>query len=737
MIIWTLAATTPLLAQENIPVFGWQTHFSYQNVKDIAVGTDFTYAATENSLFRIDRLEGSLERFNKNTGLSDVGIGAISVLSDGKTLVVGYKNGNIDFVTEDEIKNITTVKDFETTLSKEFKSIIEYANLLYLSGDLGVVVYDLVNENILEAYQNLGENGDPLAINDLAFANDSIYAATDDGILSASLSPAINRQDFNNWSRALRGIAFEEIEASSLGLHASSQQDLFVKNGAVWEFDQNFQANIVTLEGDPSRLRVSTETRIFDLTNLGSEMIFETENNSSRINNTLSSGAMEAWIASTSQGVLLFNKSTNTTEPFIIPGPKIDQNYQLKFDGEKFWILPSDIFNLNLESHYSTFNTATREWSNIELSQMGSPITQLTDLVAISNRTYVSSFDRGLFSIDENGTIEKLLEGTDGPILDNNSFGLSSLEADENGIIWSTFYDSSESLFTYELNSDTWTNVSPDHPSATFITDILIGPNNDKWLTIDPNEGGGILVYNEGSQRERYLNRNGGQGGLPSNEVTDIEVDQDQFVWVGTSQGIAFFTNPFNILNGGALTASIPIYQNRLLLRNEFITDIVVDPANRKWFGTRNNGLWLFSETGEELIFHFTIGNSPLPSNRIISMEIAPETGELFISTDKGVISFRSDATLGTDSHENIKVYPNPVAPSFRGQIVIEGLVNNAQLRITDASGKLVKKLKANGSTAIWNIRDLNNARVSSGVYLVFSASEDGLETYITKIIVI
>lgn len=118
-------------------------------------------------------------------------------------------------------------------------------------------------------------------------------------------------------------------------------------------------------------------------------------------------------------------------------------------------------------------------------------------------------------------------------------------------------------------------------------------------------------------------------------------------------------------------------------------------------------------------------------------MEIAPETGELFISTDKGVISFRSDATLGTDSHENIKVYPNPVAPSFRGQIVIEGLVNNAQLRITDASGKLVKKLKANGSTAIWNIRDLNNARVSSGVYLVFSASEDGLETYITKIIVI
>ncbi|NVK83332.1 MAG: T9SS type A sorting domain-containing protein, partial [Cytophagia bacterium] len=160
------------------------------------------------------------------------------------------------------------------------------------------------------------------------------------------------------------------------------------------------------------------------------------------------------------------------------------------------------------------------------------------------------------------------------------------------------------------------------------------------------------------------------------------------------------------------------------------------DPANRKWFGTRSNGLWLFSETGEELIHHFTIDNSPLPSNHILSIAIEPKSGELLITTDKGAISFRSDSTEGTDRHENVKVYPNPVAPDFNGQIVIEGLVNNAQLKVTDISGKLVKEIRANGSTAIWNGRDLNNSRVKSGVYLVFSSSQDGLETYVAKIVV-
>ena len=199
----------------------------------------------------------------------------------------------------------------------------------------------------------------------------------------------------------------------------------------------------------------------------------------------------------------------------------------------------------------------------------------------------------------------------------------------------------------------------------------------------------------------------------------------------------SFFPNLNAILQGQALTASIPIYENRLLLRDENITAVAIDPANRKWFGTKNNGLWLFSETGEELVQRFTTQNSSLISNAITSIYVEEISGEVFVGTDKGLVSFKSDATLGTFEHQNVKIYPNPVPPNFNGQIVINGLVNNASVKITDISGKLVKETKANGSTAIWNGRDNNGAKVKTGVYLVFSSNADGTETFVGKIVVI
>jgi flagellar hook assembly protein FlgD len=63
--------------------------------------------------------------------------------------------------------------------------------------------------------------------------------------------------------------------------------------------------------------------------------------------------------------------------------------------------------------------------------------------------------------------------------------------------------------------------------------------------------------------------------------------------------------------------------------------------------------------------------------------------------------------------------------------------VNNAKVKITDVSGKLIKETQANGSTATWNGRNVNGGRVQTGVYLVFSSNADGTETFVGKIVVI
>jgi len=721
---------------QNTPVLGWRSNFSYTDVKSIVKGNSSLYAATENTIFAIDRAEGSLSKLTKINGLNDVSVGALGLMPDGATLIIGYQNGNIDFVSDSEIKNLSTVKDFETTQSKRFRSITNNSRDIYFAGDLGVIVYNIDRDEITEAYQNLGQEGKPLSINQVLIYNDSIFAATADGLLAASLASSINRQDFNNWQRSLSGLAFSNIIQTSFGLFAASDSDLFKRENGNWIFYQNLSSPITHLESLGNEVLVSTETQVLNLTESSLESIYNIEGDGTRINDVLNDGSF-IWVATDGLSLQRLIKGASETGIYTLDGPTSDLSYNAELFGSKIYLNTSTFSDLNEENSFSLYNHEDRNWLNIKPSITGEPIGQIIDLAELNDEIYLASYDQGLFKTNLAGNSEALISSNSGPVSINGSYNLSSITTDEDGLIWVSFYNRDNSVFSFNPSNNSWENQSPGHPFARYTTDIFIGPNGDKWLSVDPNEGGGIVVYNETSNRERYLNLNGGQGGLSSNVVTDIELDQDFFVWVATSQGIAFFTNPYGILEGGSLTASVPIFENRLLLRNEYITDIGIDPANRKWFGTRSNGIWLFSETGEELIYHFTINNSPLPSNNILSLAIEPVSGEVLITTDKGAISFRSDATIGTDEHQNVKVYPNPVAPSFTGQIVIEGLVNNAQLKITDVSGKLVKEVQANGSTAIWNARDLNNARVKSGVYLVFSSSQDGLETYVAKIVII
>ena len=50
-------------------------------------------------------------------------------------------------------------------------------------------------------------------------------------------------------------------------------------------------------------------------------------------------------------------------------------------------------------------------------------------------------------------------------------------------------------------------------------------------------------------------------------------------------------------------------------------------------------------------------------------------------------------------------------------------MARNAQVKITDLSGKLVAEGKAIGGQFIWQGTDYNGRRVTTGVYLVFASA--------------
>ena len=187
-------------------------------------------------------------------------------------------------------------------------------------------------------------------------------------------------------------------------------------------------------------------------------------------------------------------------------------------------------------------------------------------------------------------------------------------------------------------------------------------------------------------------------GNLPSNTVKTLVLDREGQIWAGTDKGVVVFDNPSAVFSGKNFDAYTPVFERRRLLGNETITSIAIDGGNRKWMGTRN-GIFLFNADGTELVINSTEKNSPLPTNEISYITAEPNTGEVYIRTKKGMVSYRGTATeSGLKQDENtVKVFPNPVRPDFEGTIGIEGLVENAFVKITDVAGNLVYETRANG----------------------------------------
>jgi ligand-binding sensor domain-containing protein len=279
--------------------------------------------------------------------------------------------------------------------------------------------------------------------------------------------------------------------------------------------------------------------------------------------------------------------------------------------------------------------------------------------------------------------------------------------------------------------------------SDTRIGEILVTKDGDIWLLV---QNDGILVFREtaaGNFEERFFNVQNQRGDL-LDRVYSIAEDKDGNIWVGSNKGPVVFYDPFTIFEVSEITGyqpEIPRNDGTLfidfLLSTEKINSISVDGANRKWLTTEKSGVYLVSEDGKKETYHFMEVNSPLLSDNVQTATINDKTGEVFFGTEKGIISFRGEATEGDDDFGNVYVFPNPVRENYNGDVTVTGLIKDASVKITDISGNLVFETKSLGGQAIWDGKNFSGDRVHTGVYLVFCSNKDGSKTRVTKLLFI
>ena len=278
------------------------------------------------------------------------------------------------------------------------------------------------------------------------------------------------------------------------------------------------------------------------------------------------------------------------------------------------------------------------------------------------------------------------------------------------------------------------------------LSDVLAARNGYKWI-IRPR-GNGLLVYDSGnslanSDDDRYalVGSQRGRGGLATPDVFAVAEDHDGQIWLGTGRGLALFYTPEVVFSGDDYDAEqILIEQDgnvQVLLETEVVSAIVVDGANRKWVGTQTGGVYLVSPDGQEQIHHFTAENSPLPSNTILNLSLDGSTGEVYFGTDRGIMSYRGEATEGGEDSECISVFPNPARETYTGPIAITGLVRDSEVKITDVSGNIVHRMRSLGGQAIWDGTDMSGQRAATGVYLVFASDVTGTFKCNTKLLLV
>ncbi len=755
-------------AQNQFGLGTWRDHLSFNKLNDVCEGENgMIYAASDAAIIAFNKNDNSIERFSKINLLNDVRISALEYDFINHQLIVGYENGNVDFIINNKnARNLPDIRISALIGDKKIYNILPAGDKIYLATGFGVVVVDPVRYEVRETYI-LGANGGQTRVSDVAINDGYIYAALPDGIIRAQLNNAI-LANYANWSYIapppIIGTGVQDIEFIGGRIFASinntTSDILWVGNletidwiNAV-EFTGLFFPKIfkspqgLNLAGNYTYLVINEALQIIvDKPNHLGKQVFPT------CFITDSSG--EYWI--TDQNLGLLRVKTNGQESTVLPnGPRFADGFRLQAFNDDLYLAHGGVTGFWGNQYFirpiSYFDNS--RWTEISEPAGINSTPEVFDIIGVAidptdtKHVYVSSWEEGLIELYDKQVVN-VFNNTNstlriGPLSFTDDWvGVSGIAFDFDGNLWMNNALSPAAIHSRNKDGQfTAYNFSPTITTEDRITEIEVGQSGYIYSIV---RGRGVLAFNPNGtltttsdDNFKLLTASEGSGNLANNDVLCLKEDLDGELWIGTLQGLSVLYNQDAVFNSDSYdTEPILIEQGgniQELLGTESITAIEIDGGNRKWIGTQTSGVFLVSADGQQQIQHFTAENSPILSNNIIDITINQRTGEVFFITELGIISYFSSATNFDNEMTNVIAYPNPVREDYEGDIVIDGLAYQTIVKITDLQGNIVNEIESEGGRAVWNGKNFNGERPATGIYLIFCATNDGDAENVAKI---
>jgi hypothetical protein len=738
----------------------WRIHTSFTNPSAVATDGKTVMCAFETSVLEYDIYANETSLWNYTNALSDITISTVYYDKTSNAYWVGYENGNIDKIKNNTVFNIPYLKLASITGSKKVNNFTTNNGKLYAVCDFGILVIDSDKNEIKDTYYTNNSSEKNLG---LIFTSDSVYALTQKNIFRAKISNPI-LADYAQW----KSIAKLALPSGNDSLNYTSitrfNNQLFIgKNKSGFNGD-----SVLIYNNGSVSIPFSDDLELVDLVAFNDKLYVLSRYNATiydanlnvvdRIYNysfgqTLNLSKITVttdntcYIADNDAGLVrfmnnwnainvspngpastAFYRATNLKDKMVFSGGRVAK-FGPSYSQTKGYTLQDESWN-----YFSKYNQNQLTSQNV------------WDMNGVSihpkdpnNYAFGSCGEKySLFVVKDNKQISELYGSANTLIEDipgNSVSCITDVKYDKKGNLWMLNTQSNYPLKVLTKDGVFYRFDTGSSTRQTFVDRLILDSDGNPWFTV-PGVGA-VGYFTNGTIEDasddsyKILNQGENTGALPNNDLTDILLDNNGKLWFTSSQGFSILNNPSNVFSAGY--GQYNTYRPKIEYKGDVeyflgktsITCGAVDGGNRKWLGTENAGLFCLAEDGYEIIYEYNMANSKIISNTIFDIEFNSVTGELFVLTDKGLVSIRTDASTGANDYKNVIVFPNPVKPDYEGVVTIQGIKTDSDVKVTDAAGNIVYSTTSNGGTATWNVKKVTGEKVASGVYLIWTAPKE------------
>ena len=756
-LIYILFVTQFSLGQQSNQM--WKGYFSYNEIVDVESASNEVFASTQNALFSQVIASSNLNIYNSITGLKPDVISTIHHSESFNKTFVGNKNGLILIQNSDG--SVTTKVDVIEEVpvppnKKKINDFYEFNGRLYVATDYGISVIDVATSEFITTYF-IGTAGEETEVLQTTVLNNEIYAVTRSfGIRKANINNP-NLFDFSQWQTFDTNFWSGIVTFNNQLVATNTNARTYSYNGASFQEILNHNQIGLKLKTNGNELIITTQNNIYVLGQSFNIMAHITQIPDLNVKFTAATVVDEFIYIGTEKNGLFSTPITNPTVFTAMSpnGPLQNYAFRVKKGKNKLWMVHGDYtqqFNpypLD-ELGISTF-TADNSWQILPYQDLlgAKSLSDIAINPSRSNEVFVTSYFSGMLKF----------QGEDVELLNNTNTGTNGLESlvvtgnpsyvdirinspafDKEGNLWVTNGFVDRGIKVLRTNGQ-WQSYDLTGITANLATgrynSMAIDKNSTKWIAAYND---GVVAFNE-NYGNKFIVINQENANIPTSVVNCLAIDNRNQLWIGTMAGLRVLSSVDRFITETELDVFPIIIQEGDLAQELFyqqpILDIAVDGANRKWVSIADGGVFLVSSNGQQTVYRFDKSNSPLPSNNILDIEIDGVSGEVFFVTDKGMVSFLGTSTKPSDGLGDVYVYPNPVRPNFVGTVKISGLTDKANIKITDIEGNLVYETTSSGGTIEWDTTAFGKYKVASGVYMIFVASEDGLDSTVKKVMIV